>query len=196
MLAAGKKAGCLGLPVVFDPVGVGATGLRTEMAQKIVREIRLAVIRGNMSEIKFLAGMNVAIKGVDAMTDAKGAESAAQTLAKELSCVVAVTGKRDIVTDGTRTFYIDNGHEMLSRVTGTGCMATSLIGAYCGAAAARDYLTAAVAGLVSMGLAGELAHKSLAKDEGIGAFKVRLFDWIYNLTPEMIAAQGRVSASK
>lgn len=191
MLAAGKKAKSLGIPVILDPVGVGATTLRTKTAEQIIKDVQPTVIRGNMSEIKVLAGLEVKTKGVDSIASEENAEAIAKKLASEWNCIIAITGKTDIVSDGTHVCRIDNGHPILSDVTGTGCMATSLIGSYCGAT--QDYLTATVAGIVSMGLAGELAQKSLTSQEGIGTFRMRLFDSIYNLTPESLAKGSKVT---
>ena len=191
MLAAGRKATRKGLPVVLDPVGIGATRLRTAAAEQIIREIRPAVIRGNMSEMKYLAGLSVAIKGVDSVADEQDGEAIAKTLAQKLDCIIAVTGRQDIITDGKRTVLINNGHAMLSQVTGTGCMTTSLVASYC--AAGKDWLTGAAAGIVSMGIAGETAQQSLQAEEGIGTFRARLFDAVYRLTPEILLRQGRVA---
>lgn len=190
MLLAGKKAKNLGIPVILDPVGVGATGLRTRTAEKIIKEVKPDILRGNMSEIKVLSGLNVAIKGVDSVADAENGIEIAKKLAKEWGCIIAITGKVDIVSDGDTVYSIENGHRMLSDVTGTGCMTTSLVGVYCGANS--DYLTATVAGIASMGLAGEMAYQSLSPVEGIGTFRARLFDAIYNLTPESLASGGQI----
>ena len=191
MLAAGKKAVGKGLPVVLDPVGIGATRLRTAVAEQIVREVRPTVIRGNMSEMKFLAGLNVAIKGVDSVADEQDGEAIAKTLAQKLDCVIAITGRQDIITDGKNTILVNNGHAMLSQVTGTGCMTTSLVASYC--AAGQDWLVGTAAGIATMGLAGETAQKSLSETEGIGTFRARLFDAVYRLTPEILLKQGRIA---
>ena len=191
MLAAGKKARDRGIPVILDPVGIGATKLRTSAVKIIIEEVHPTVIRGNMSEIKCLAGLDVAIKGVDSMADERQGDRVAGTLAQQLKCIIAITGKQDVVSDGTRVALIDNGHKLLSNVTGTGCMATALIGTYCGAI--QDSYVGTVAGIVTMGLAGEIAEHALAAGDGIGMFRVRLFDAISNLTPETIRLQGRVS---
>lgn len=190
MVAAGKKANSLGVPVILDPVGVGATKLRTETVARLIKEVSFAVIRGNMSEIKILSGLNVEIKGVDSTADAEGGEEIAKALAKKLNSVVAITGAVDIITDGVRTCKISNGHKILSMVTGTGCMSTSLIGSYAGGT--TDYYVAATAGVMTMGLAGELAQKSLTKTEGIGTFKARLFDEIYKMKAETIAQGAKL----
>jgi len=191
MLVAGRRAKELGVPVILDPVGVGATKLRTNTAEKLIRELKPEVIRGNMSEIKVLAGLEVAIKGVDSVADEQDSSVIAKKMAFELSCVIAITGKTDVVSDGSQVCLLDNGHRMLADVTGTGCMTTSLVGTFCGVT--KDYYTAAVAGIISMGLAGEIAQSSLRHGEGIGTFRTRLFDSIYNLTPETLAREGRIS---
>ncbi len=191
MLAAGKRARARGIPVILDPVGIGATRLRTDTVKAIVEEAAPSVIRGNMSEIKCLAGLEVAIRGVDSVADEQQGVQVAVQLAKHLKCIIAITGKQDIVSDGTRTTLIDNGHELLSKVTGTGCMTTALVGTYCGAI--EDWYLGTVAGILTMGLAGEIARDSLVAGDGIGMFRVRLFDAVFNMTPERILAQGRVS---
>ena len=191
MLVAGLRAKKLGVPVILDPVGVGATKLRTRTAEKLIRELKPEVIRGNMSEIKILAGLEVAIKGVDSLADEQDSSVIAKKLASELSCVIAITGKTDVVSDGSQVCLLDNGHRILADVTGTGCMTTSLVGTFCGVT--NDYFTAAVAGIISMGLAGELAQASLRHGEGIGTFRVRLLDSIYNLTSETLARESKIS---
>jgi len=193
MLAAGKRATERGIPVILDPVGIGATKLRTDTVKTIVEEVRPTVIRGNMSEIKCLAGLSVAIKGVNSIADETHGAEVAGRLAKQLTCIVAITGKQDVVSDGARTCLIDNGHELLRKVTGTGCMTSALVGTYCGAI--KDSYVGTVAGIVTMGLAGEIAQRSLVPGEGIGTFRVRLFDAIYNLTPDGLRRQGKVSGA-
>jgi hydroxyethylthiazole kinase len=191
MLTAGKKAKALKIPVILDPVGAGATRMRTETAANIIATVRPDVIRGNMSEIKILAGATVAIKGVDSVASEQDGAEIAGNLAQKLGCVVAITGKRDIIADGQKICLLDNGHEMLAKVTGTGCMTTSLVGSYCGVC--KDYFSATVAGIVSMGIAGELARESLSATEGTGTFRVKLFDAVYGLTPEILRNRGRVT---
>ncbi|AFQ43737.1 hydroxyethylthiazole kinase [Desulfosporosinus meridiei] len=190
MLSAGLKAKELGVPVILDPVGVGATKLRTNTAARLIQALKPEVIRGNMSEIKVLAGLEVAIKGVDSLADEQDGSVVAKTLASELDSIIAITGKTDVVSDGKQVCLLDNGHQILADVTGTGCMTTSLVGTYCGVT--KDYFSAAVAGITSMGLAGEIAHAALRHGEGIGTFRTRLFDSIYNLTPELLAREGKI----
>jgi hydroxyethylthiazole kinase len=191
MLAVGKKAREKGIPIVFDPVGVGATALRTATAKRIIQEVCPSVIRGNMSELKIIAGVAADIKGVDSVADEVDGEKVARQLSEKLGCVIAITGKQDIIARGDELCRINNGHAILSQVTGTGCMATSLIACYCGAT--DDWFTGAVAGVMTMGLAGELAQQSLQAGEGIGTFRVRLFDAVWLMTPEVIKKGGRIT---
>lgn len=139
MIAAGKRANECGVPVVFDPVGAGASALRNDTALKIVSEVELAVLRGNLSEISFIAGLDVATKGVDsAAADEKNdAVAVAKSVANSLGCTVAITGAIDTISDGKQTVQIRNGHPQLSKVTGTGCMTSALVGSFAGAANRR-----------------------------------------------------------
>jgi len=190
MLIAGLRAKELGVPIILDPVGVGATKLRTNTTARLIRELKPDVIRGNMSEIKALAGLEVAIKGVDSLADEQDSAVIAKKLASELGSIIAITGKTDVVSDGSQVCLLNNGHRILGDVTGTGCMTTSLVGTFCGAT--KDHFIAAVAGIISMSLAGEMAQVSLRHGEGIGTFRARLFDSIYNLTPDILAKEGKI----
>lgn len=193
MLAAGKKARQTGIPIIFDPVGVGATRLRTVTAEKIIHEACPSVIRGNMSEIKIIAGLAESIKGVDSVASTEDGEEVAQELSRKLNSVIVITGKQDIIARYDKVLRIHNGHSMLAQVTGTGCMATSLIGCFCGAA--EDWFTGAAAGIMTMGLAGEFAQQSLQPTEGIGTFRTRLFDAVSKMTKESLIQYGKVSKS-
>lgn len=188
MLKAGQKAKSLHIPVILDPVGVGATTLRTDTAYELIAKVKPDVIRGNMSEIKVLSGMDVGIKGVDSIADGEDGAEVARNLAQRLECVVAITGKDDIIASTTKLCVISNGHEKLSMVTGTGCMATALIGAYCGAGS--DAFIGTAAGIMTMGLSGEIAYREL---EGIGSFKIRLFDAVSNMTADTLLKGGRIT---
>ena len=107
MLVAGRRAKELGVPVILDPVGAGATKLRTNTAEKLIKELKPEVIRGNMSEIKVLAGLDVAIKGVDSLADEQGSSLIAKKLATKLGCVIAITGKTDVVSDGQQVCLLE-----------------------------------------------------------------------------------------
>jgi len=183
MIAAGKSANAKGVPVVFDPVGAGASKLRNDTAARLIGELKLSVLRGNISEIKFVAGLGSTTKGVDASeSDIAGIDDVGRivkSLAKKLGCVVVVSGKVDTVSDGDKVICIENGHPMLGNLTGTGCMCSSLVGSFCGAA--RDEpLAAAAAAMLCMGVAGELAHEN-AGHLGAGSFHVALHDAVSRL---------------
>lgn len=190
MITAGKKANQLGIPVILDPVGVGATTLRTETTAILLKEVRFAVIRGNMSEIKIIAGINVQIKGVDSVANEENGIEIARALAVKLGTVVAITGAVDIVASLDKVCKISNGDKMLADVTGTGCMSTSLIGTFAGVT--KDYFLAAIAGITIMGLSGELAKERLTKDQAIGTFKVNLFDEISKMSAETLLKGGKI----
>lgn len=177
MLFIGKEANKLGVPIVFDPVGAGATKLRTEVSLNILNEINVSVLRGNMSEIKSLVGLDSNIKGVDSVEKMDGAEDISRLAAKKFSCVVGISGEVDVISNGESIYKILNGHKILTKVTGTGCMVTSLIGSFLGAGC--DPLTSCISGYAVMGLCGEEAYKKSGNN--IGTFKVKLFDEIFNL---------------
>lgn len=195
MLAAGKKAVSLGRPVVLDPVGAGASRLRTETALELIRQIPFSVVRGNVSEIKAVLAGSGTTRGVDAderdlVSDGlDGAVAAARALACRTGAVVAVTGPTDIVSDGTRVFAIHNGHPLLSRITGSGCMLSALTGAFCGASPGKVF-EAAAAALCTMGLAGEqAAERTLRESAGTGSFRTYLIDSL-SLMDETALAGG------
>jgi hydroxyethylthiazole kinase len=199
MLEAGKKANELNIPVILDPVGAGATPYRTEAAKRIINEIKLAVIRGNLSEIKTLYGVKAQTKGVDSSEalpkkdgELQEVMKLAKAFANRLNTVIAITGATDIITDGSKLYTVENGHEIMSKITGTGCMCTSLIGSYLGAI--EDTLLAALGGVASMGIAGEMAYESLNKEnEGTGTLKVKMIDAIYNLSEEVILQREKIN---
>lgn len=170
--AANKK----GIPVVIDAVGVGATKFRNEKIKELLK-YKIAVIKGNASEIASTAGISVKTKGVDSGKVSVDIVKTAKQLATAKKCIVVVTGAEDICTDGKRTFLIKNGSPMMSQIVGTGCMAGSVIGTFC--AVEKDYLFASVAGLVCFEIAAENADKT---SEGPGTFKNKLFDKISTLS--------------
>jgi len=179
MIKAGKKATSLGVPIVLDPVGAGATELRTKAAQRILTETRVSVIRGNASEILALSGGTSKTKGVDAADSVESAATQALRMAQELEVPVAITGPEDFITDGKRVLRVANGHPLMSLVTGTGCGATAIIGAFAGVD--PDPVSAAATALAYYGLCGERAAKGA---DGPGSFAVRFMDALYRLTPE------------
>jgi hydroxyethylthiazole kinase len=189
MLLAAKVGNETGVPVVLDPVGAGATTLRTETAKRILDEADIAVVRGNAAEVATLAGREAEIRGVESIgVEGSGAELA-QVAAQALGTVAAVTGPVDHISNGDRVIAVSNGHELLTTVTGTGCMATAVTG--CFLAVRPDApLEAAAEALVAFGLAGEDAATGA---KGPGTFHVQLYDALYNLDPETIDGRARTS---
>ncbi|WP_312470873.1 hydroxyethylthiazole kinase [Neobacillus sp.] len=173
MILAGRAANESGVPVIFDPVGAGATRYRTETAQKIMNEVKVSIIRGNAAEMANVVGEKWEIKGVDA-GDAKGnITELAITAAQKMNCVVVITGKEDVVTDGKTTYVVSNGHPIMTKVTGTGCLLTSVIGAFVGVE--KDFLRATVAALTYYGIAAEKAARKTA-DLGPGSFQIEFLN--------------------
>ena len=178
MIVAGQKAKKIGVPIIFDPVGVGAPPYRNSVADRILAEVRPDVIRGNISEIKCLSGFASKTKGVDSLEDDNGIEEIGLNLAKKIQGVIAITGKRDLIISEKEAVYLDNGDFMLTKVTGTGCMTSTLIGCAVGSG---NVFWGAVAGVCFMGIAGEIAKEKLQVGEGLGSYRVRLLDAISNL---------------
>jgi hydroxyethylthiazole kinase len=186
MLLAGKAANASGAPVVLDPVGAGATRLRTDTARRILDDVNVAVVRGNAAEVATLAGREAEIRGVESM-EAGGAELA-QAAAEALGCVVSVTGPVDHVSDGQRTYAVSNGDPMLATVSGTGCMSTAVTGSFL--AVRRDApLEGATEALVAFGVAGEHAAQEA---KGPGTFHANLYDALYALDPANLDEQAKV----
>lgn len=192
MFLAGKKANGLGHPVLLDPVGAGASSLRTNTALKLLGEIQFTVIRGNISEIKALAVGHSSTKGVDAcVTDAitdkslDGAIRLAKQFALQTNAVVAITGAIDIIADRDQAYIIRNGHPLMAQVTGTGCMLSALITAYI---TANPYhtLEAVAAAVSAMGLCGQIAQRKLSQNEGNASYRNRIIDAVFHLNGETL----------
>lgn len=192
MLLAGKRANQLGHPVVLDPVGAGASQLRTNTAGRLLNEIHFTVIRGNISEIKTLAGTSAATQGVDANVADKITEenledaiAFTRSFAKKTGAVVAITGAIDLVCDEKKAYVIRNGHPMMASVTGTGCQLSAMTAAYV-AANPGDVLGAVAAAVCAIGLAGELAFARLTELDGNSSYRNYIIDAIYHMTPEQL----------
>lgn len=191
MLLAGREANRLHVPIVLDPVGAGATKYRTLTALTLLEELDVTVIKGNAGEIGVLAGTGGEVRGVDSMGVSGDRLQVAESFAKDVCTCVVMSGPTDIVTDGRRTMLVDNGHEMMGRISGTGCMASSILGAF--SAVAEDRVTGATAALTAFGIAGELASK---KGPGPYAFKNALFDETAALTPGRVRELARVRTAR
>ncbi|MCX8124137.1 MAG: hydroxyethylthiazole kinase [Spirochaetes bacterium] len=178
MIIASGVASKKNIPVILDPVGAGATALRTHVALKLLRTGNIKVIRGNASEIIALTDHKSQTKGVDALHLVEEAVDVAKQIAQKYMTIVAITGPTDIITDGNAVIKVHNGHKLMSYVTGTGCTATALIGAFC--AVDNDYSKTTAAALAYFGVAGQLAAK---KTSAPGSFMIALLDELYSMTP-------------
>lgn len=197
MLLAGKKAASLGHPVLLDPVGAGASKLRTETAIKLLDEVKFTVIRGNISEIKALAQGGGTTRGVDAdIADAVNDETLgsaidfAKRFSEKTGAVIAITGAIDIVASSKMVYIIRNGHPAMSKITGTGCMLSAMTAAYL-AANNESPLEGAAAAVAAMGLCGELAFAGLLNGEGNSTYRNRIIDAVYNLTPKTLESGAK-----
>ncbi len=180
MVAAGKAANRAGVPVVLDPVGAGATAYRTRIAKRLVDEVRFAAIRANAAEMAVLAGVEAEIRGVDSLSIAGEAEDIASSLARSLGCVAAITGEVDVISDGVRLAEVSNGHPLMGKVTGTGCMSTTAVAVLL--SSGEPYFEAAAAALALFGLAGE--HAASSSGEKPGSFHVEIYNALYILSTE------------
>jgi hydroxyethylthiazole kinase len=187
MLIAGKAANDAGVPVVLDPVGVGATTYRTETAKRILDEVDVAVLRGNAGEVATLVGVKAEVRGVESITTSDDAAAIARAAASALGLVASVTGPVDHVSDGERAAAVANGDPLLAAVTGTGCMSSAITGCFL---AVAEPFQAAVAALVAFGVAGEDAAREA---KGPGSFHAGLYDALAALEPESLDEKARVT---
>lgn len=192
MLRAGKKANDLHHPILLDPVGAGASKFRTETALRLMQELNLAVIRGNISEIKTLALGSGTTKGVDAdVSDAVTEENLEQAIefvkafSKKTGTIIAVTGRIDLVTDGNRCYVIRNGRPEMGKITGTGCQLSGMMTAFI-TANPDEMLEAAAAAVCAMGLAGEIGWSRMQTGDGNATYRNRIIDAIYNMTGDIL----------
>lgn len=187
MIKAGKRASELGTPIILDPVGSGATSLRTNSAKKIIEETKISVLRGNPSEILSLRHKDSKTKGVDSIHSVEDAAETGKILAGELGITLAVTGATDLVTNGDRVIRVSNGHPLMGIVTGTGCTATVTIGAFL--AVDNNPVSAAATALAFFGLVGEIAGE---KESAPGSFMIGMLDALYTITPEMLKDRCKI----
>lgn len=192
MIKAGKTANEKNIPVVLDPVGAGASPLRNKTVKSLIEQVHFTAIRGNLSEVSFIAGLKVNTRGVDSSDedDKKDAVSVAKTVAERCNCTVAITGVMDVVTDGKRVAKISNGVSLMRKVTGTGCMLSAVVGAYIGAN--PDAFCATVSAVILMGIAGEIAYEKCA-NLGTGSFHIAIIDAISKIDDNIIAEKSRVT---
>lgn len=185
MIEAGKSARSKHKPVVFDPVGAGATSYRMKVCAQIIDQCSPSIIRGNASEIMALCHVDIKTKGVDSTASSDSALASAKLLARQTGAVVVISGQTDYITDGETVEYVKNGSPMMEKVTGLGCTATAIVAAF--AAVNPDRLAAATHAMAVMGICGELAaHKS----RGNGSLQVHFLDELYLLNEETIRKIG------
>lgn len=194
MLAAGEEAGRLGRPVLLDPVGAGASPMRTDTARMLLARLPVTALRCNASELRALLSGTHTHRGVDADRQQAGSLSEqivfVKGAARQLGCLVAVTGETDLVSDGETCFVIHNGRPEMSRVTGTGCQLSALCAAFLAADPDRSVYALAAA-VCAMGLAGEIAWGHMAPHDGNAAYRSRIIDAVYHLDGETLKKGAR-----
>lgn len=186
MIRALKAANAKGIPVLFDPVGVGATAYRTETAQTLLNSGKLAAIRGNASEIVSLTTNENLSKGVDTLLDAFENEAQAKVLAQNTQTVVWMSGNVDVITDGIQSVFVHNGSPLMGKITGMGCTATAISAAFL--AVNKNPFLGCIHAAVLMGISGEITAKT---NSGPGSFKMSFHDTLYNITLEQIESHLR-----
>jgi len=186
MLEAGKAASEKGIPIILDPVGAGATPYRTRTAALLMKELRISVIKGNAGEIGTLAGADALVRGVDSQKLSGDPVETAKSLALASSCVVVLSGVEDIVSDGKRVAVISNGDPLMGKISGSGCMASVVCGAF---AAVSDHFEGCVAAMTAFGVAGELAAE---KSAGPGSFKPAFLDAVRAIESGVILKRAKI----
>ena len=187
MILAATVANKKGAPVILDAVGAGATDLRTDSCHRILKNANVDVLKGNYGEIGTLSGAKAEVKGVESIGLKGEPREIAKTLAKRLGNTVVMTGKRDIVSSPGITYLIDNGTAEMGSIVGTGCMATSVIGAF--SAVERDYALACAEALTCFGIIGELACVGAC---GPGSYKTAFFDAVGKLDQSIVRSMAKV----
>lgn len=185
MIAAGKSANRSDIPIVFDPVGVGATEYRLKAAERILSEIEVDVVKGNAGEISVLAGMSGEVKGVDSLSESS--PEAAARLAKEIGAIVGLSGSVDCISDGETTYCLEGGREMMGRIPGTGCMLSTAVGCFVGSCGPE--LEAVTDAFSVFSAASEM----VPCDAGIGSFKAQFFDVLSVITEKDVEERCTVA---
>ena len=189
MIKAGKFANEKNIPVIFDPVGAGISNLRNKTVERFLNEINFSAIRGNLSEIGFCAGFNSSARGVDinANDENNSAIEISKIVSKKFNCIAIITGKIDVVSDGKNFAQISNGVSQMSKITGTGCMLSGILGAYIGAC--EDKFHSAVNAVSSMGIAGEISFEI---SKGTGNLHIGIIDALSKIDDEIILQRGKI----
>lgn len=187
MLLVGKAAAVRDIPIILDPVGAGATTLRTNAARRLIEELPITILKGNAGEIGVLAGVDAKVRGVDSAGISGNPVDIASTYADQTGMTVLMSGATDIISDGSRVLLVENGSPLMGAISGTGCMAASVAGVY--AAVSRDRIISSAAALAAFGIAGE---RAAMRAQGPGSFKVSLFDMLSAVTPEDLARDAKI----
>ena len=187
MLIAGKTALNKSTPIVFDPVGAGATSYRSKVCKQLIEECKPSIIRGNASEIIALSDTQAQTKGVDSTNASDSALDSAKTLAYKTKAIVVISGETDYITDGINVETVKNGNPMMAKVTGMGCTATAIVATF--AAVNKNLLEAATHGMSVMGICGEVAA---AHSQGNGSLQVNFLDTLFNINEEVIRKNIRL----
>jgi len=191
MFRAAGRARDLGVPLVLDPVGAGATSYRTKTCRDLIETTPPSIIRGNASEIMALTAQGVRTKGVDSADPSAAALEAARQLNEETGSTVCVSGEVDYIVDGGDVITIENGHPRMPRVTGLGCAASALCGAF--AAVNPSFPSAAAGAMAVMGIAGEIAA---GRSEGPGSLQVAFLDTLFRLSEDDLKEHLRIGAAE
>ncbi|MFC0322122.1 hydroxyethylthiazole kinase [Gallibacterium melopsittaci] len=190
MLIAGKAANQQGIPVVLDPVGVGATTYRKQVVAELLQQVKFSAIRGNAGEMAQLAGIDWQAKGVDAGSGAEDVALIAQMVAQRYQCIAAVSGATDYISDGQQVAKITNGTAMFPKITGSGCLLGAVLGAFL-AVDQQNPFQAVTQACISYAVAGEIAAKALQPNQ-YGHFYLGLLDSLAQLDDQKVAEYAQV----
>ena len=191
MISGGQVANECGVPVILDPVGVGATAFRLNEALRILENVKVDVLKGNPGEIEALLGVKSEMKGVESIKTSSTPKDLCQEAGKKFNLVCAITGKKDFVSDGKLVFELNNGVEMLNKVVGTGCTVGAFCGAFCGVD--KDFVTASLSALSLMSVAGELAEPISGSNPA--TFKMELINSFYNIDENILLNRVNIKMS-
>jgi hydroxyethylthiazole kinase len=190
MALAAAAAKAKGIPIVLDPVAIAATQMRRKLVDRLLSIASPTVIRGNQAEIAALAGLSSTARGVDAVGNLEQLPTVVRQLAKQIGSTVVASGATDYLSDGDTVIAIENGHSLMARTTGSGCVATAVIAAFL--PVSTSSLSAALSAMVVMNLAGELAADH-SRTEGPGSFRVRFLDAFDKLEPEYLERRMKLT---
>ncbi|MGX7420528.1 hydroxyethylthiazole kinase [Carnobacterium gallinarum] len=191
MKEVGRIGNQLNKPIVFDPVGAGATAYRKQVTEELLNEVKFALIKGNAGEIAAIANADWEAKGVDAGNGTGDIAEIAKQVAKRYQCLVGVSGAEDIITDGVQVIRVRNGTDYFPKMTGSGCLLSCICGAFLGVVDSVTDLTAVATAFTMYGLAGELAADKLPECL-VGSFRMNLLDELSVMTGEKLFEKGRI----